>query len=165
MITFGTIEGLYGIDLKNTIIFNLSSYMEGYSRLNILPTFICKPGTEQVFDNMYANYILGNDNIFYEFMRVMSAVYNGNDIYLLVSDSFDYVTESLQKFILARYGIVCNNIRCFEDWENVESSSFNITGVYNIDQDMERYIRLYIQYNGLKNYNQINDSLNGDGFQ
>lgn len=163
MIIFGTVQAIQGIELKNTNIFNLSSFVDSIPRINILPTFVCQPGTEQVFDQMYAQYILGNDAVFYEFMKVMISVYYGSDVYLVISDTFDYANESLQKFILARYGIVCGNVRTLDDWESVQPSSFDINGIYNMDQDKERYIKLFIAYNGVKEYNKINNMLIRDG--
>ena len=161
MIIFGPPNAI-DFNRPNMIILNLSSMMEGFERVSILPSFVCQPGTEQVFDNMYAAYILNNDIIFYEFMKIMIPVYNGNDVYVIVSEMFDYVTESLQKFILARYGIFCSNVYSLEDWDVVTNSSFDINGVYNIDIDKERFIGVFIDVNGVKTYNQMNNMMNGE---
>lgn len=145
---------------RQMVILNLSGFVERFERVNILPTFVCQPGTEAIFDRMYVEYILNNNQVFYEFMKIMIPLYNGNDVYVIVSDMLDYATESLQKFILARYGIIANNIYSLEDWATVMESSFNITGVYNIDIDKERFINVFIDYNGMKVFNEMNASMN-----
>lgn len=133
------------------IIFNLSSLLEGFERINILPPFKLDR-YDRDFDIMYANYILENDNIFYEFMKIIMSLYSDLDTLILVNkeELYEYVNESLVKFIQQRYGIVANMINVKEDWEYVQESGFSLQGLFNLDKDKERFIYIHVQKHGVE---------------
>lgn len=130
------------------VVFNLSSLLEGFERINILPPFKLDR-YDRDFDIMYADYILQNDNVFYEFMKVMMAIYYGLDVVVLIDkmDIHEYVNESLMKFIQQRYGIISNNINEINDWDSVEDCDFSLQGLFNMDQDKERFTTIHAKYN------------------
>lgn len=135
---------------QNIMIFNLSSLLEGFERVNILPPFKLDR-YDRDFDIMYANYLLENDNVFYEFMKIPMALYYGLDVILLVDrqDLYEYVNESLMKFIQQRYGIVTNIVNNKEDWGYVQESGFSLQGLYNVDQDKERFTYIHAKFNDI----------------
>ena len=134
--------------IYRSVIFNLSSLLEGFERINILPPFEMDRYSRD-FDIMYAQYLLGNDNTFYEFMKIIIAIYYGVDTIILVdrNELYECVNESLLKFIQQRYGLICNNINEIEDWEAVQECDFTLQGLYNLDQDKERFTTIHAKYN------------------
>lgn len=147
MIIFGPLNAI-DYSIKKLVVYNYSGFNEGVLNLNLLPPFNCIAGEEKSFDILYSNYILNNNDVFFNFMKIMMNVYNGNNVYLVTSSILDSVTDSLQKFITSRYGYVCNIINDIEDMETAEDSNFSIQGIYNLDNDIQRFSKLYIQYNG-----------------
>lgn len=138
MLVFGPF--MHGLEFD--YIFNLTSSKEGLYRINLIPPFGDQLYSKD-FDMLYANYLLQNDNAFLELMeKIVYPLYNGKSVYITVSsclDEFDYISESLQKFIQARYGIVSNNINDIEDLNYLQESNFSIDGLYNLDIDKERF--------------------------
>lgn len=129
-------------------VLNLSSLMEGMEQLHLLPP---TDGTlpfkdEKEFDIAYANYIMANDYTFIELMKIMISLYEGKDVYIVVSRSpyLDMITESLTKFIQVRYHYIAQEINSEEDLEYLDyESSFNdVQGLYNLDIDKERFSKL-----------------------
>ena len=136
-------------DKEQLSIFNLSSTLEVGERLfKLIPPFnVEQYNDEKEFDINYANYILTNDEAFIDLMKIIYLQYeNNNDmlIYIVVDfdDIRDVITESLIKFIQQRYGINSSIIKEYEDFDTVEDSEFDINGLYNLDQDKERYVLL-----------------------
>jgi len=121
-------------------IYNVSSLLEGYVKLNILP-YSVRYSDEKEFDLEYALYILENDNVFFDMMKIIYNLYIGNDVYLLVTiDQFsEIVTESLLKFIQQRYGYIGNRVNEPEDFETLVDGEFTLFGVFNLDHDKERF--------------------------
>lgn len=163
MLLVGKLEYIPDIPLH---ILNLSSYKEGIEKLNLLPP---TNGTlpfkdEKEFDIAYANYIMSNDFTFMELMKIIIPIYEGKDVYIVVSRSpyFDMITESLTKFIQVRYSIISQYVYDFDDLDfiDMDLSFTNIQGLYNLDVDKERFSRLIaptliqkdgeIQYDGYK---------------
>lgn len=134
--------------VERFIIFNLSSLLEGFKRVNILPPFKIDR-YDRDFDIMYAQYLLENDNVFYEFMLIIISIYYGVDTIILVdrNELYEPVNESLLKFIQQRYGLICNNINEIQDWEAVQECEFTLQGLYNLDQDKERFTSIHAKYN------------------
>lgn len=127
------------------VILNFNSLKEGFERLNlIIPFNVLNPSQEvyeKEYDIMYANYIMNNDIAFMELMKVIMSLYMGKNVYI-ISSSYsihDYISESLQKFLQSRYGLVSYIVNTSEDLEYVEESNFNIYGVANLDTDKERF--------------------------
>lgn len=141
---------MYG-DSKNIIntgyVYNITSYLEGYIRLNaLIPPNELGRFTGKDFDIVYADYIMSNDWIFKQFFDIIYNLYIGNDVYLIASpeDWSENLVESLLKLIQQRYGYNAIKINSPDDyWSAFNSkyqSEFNPDyGLYNLDIDKERY--------------------------
>lgn len=127
-------------------IFNLSSPIEGGVRLHSLtpPISLWQMRETKDFDIGYADYILNNDAAFVDLMRVICHIYNGEHVIVLVNtDEINtFITESLLKFIQQRYGYNGWVLNCLNDVLYAYESDFSVNGLYNLDQDRERYVRL-----------------------
>lgn len=121
-------------------IYNISSFREGFNNLNLIPPRMYY-SEEKTFDIAYASYIMDNDSVFYDFMRIIFNLYMGKSVYLMVSESeFSYiVTESLCKFIQQRYGYNNNRVSEIDDLNYLQDSEFSFNGVFNLDQDKEKF--------------------------
>lgn len=156
MIVFGSKKNLVLNEKVNKFveedsmnIFNLFSIVEKGDKLHgLIPPFPASfydSEDEKQFDIAYASYILGDDKAFLDLMKIVYPEYEKSSenvlSYILIDEDEIRTTilESLIKLIQERYGLSCNIIHEPEDWETVESSEFDITGLYNIDQDKERY--------------------------
>lgn len=156
MIVFGTYSCLSSIINEKSYVFNLTSLKEGFRQLNLIPNidyynnFIntnLDPNIsfDSMFDMYYANEIISNDSMFYEFMTIIYLLYNDNDVIILTSNDIngcDYIAESLQKFIQERYGIISNNVNELDDLNYLVECEFSFNGLYNLDQDKERFVYL-----------------------
>ena len=130
-------------------IFNISSYLEGYPRLDSLnpPLKSLSPYNidfrdQENFGRLYTQYLLTNPQGFMALMDIVYALYEGEDVLLLVGhdDYRDTLTEALAKVIQQRYGYNANIIHDPEDIECLVEGSFSIQGLYNLDQDKEIYV-------------------------
>jgi hypothetical protein len=135
-------------DMKNLMVFNLSSLLEGYHKVDILPPVTQIDYNNQIsFDISYSNYIMMNDNIFYEFFsKIINPLYYGVDVYLIVTRNifYDCITESLFKFIQQRYGYPCAMIGDTTDVDYLNPDvGFTTAGIYNLDLDKERFSVMY----------------------
>lgn len=145
MLLIGTLECIPDFPVH---IINLSSYKEDLERVDLLPPSngVMPFNDEKEFDIAYANYIMSNDYTFMELMKIIIPLYFGEDIYLVVSRSpyFDMVTESLTKFIQVRYSYIPQIIQTSDDYDmiNYDQSFDTVQGLFNLDQDKERYSRL-----------------------
>jgi hypothetical protein len=119
-------------------VLNFTSYNEEYPRLNLYPPEEFGYNYDLIFDIKYASYILTNDIIFMDFMKIMYNLYLGLDVFILVEDSLEQLNESLFKLIQQRYGYNANRINCYEDFLEAQESSFAEFGLLNIDNDKER---------------------------
>ena len=63
----------------NTVIYNISSYNENLNRLNLLPPMDKRLFIDngKDFDMFYAQWILGNDMIFFDFFKIIYDLYLG----------------------------------------------------------------------------------------
>lgn len=128
-------------------VFNFTSLLEGVPRLfNLVPPFNMAYDAKD-FDIMYYNYIMNNDNVFCELMSIMSNLYEDNNVIILIGNEDEFVSESLQKLIQERYGIIAYRIEDIDDIPTVDKTEFDINGVFNIDQDMDRYSILLLRNN------------------
>ena len=128
------------------IIYNLSSLREGFNTLRLLiPPNEIGRFTDRDFDIAYANYILNNDAVFCEFFQIIYNLYLGYDVFILASseDWSENILESLLKLIQQRYGY--NAVRIDSDDDYIFARN-NMTfdfdprfGIYNLDQDKERF--------------------------
>lgn len=139
-------------DIDDLVIFNLSSLIEGYPILDILPSVNSIDYTDDLnFDIVYSNYIMTNDSVFYEFFhKVIYPLYNGVDVYLITRRDFFYdnIIESLFKFIQQRYGYLGIILGDMEDIEYINPDlgfgQTGIPGIINLDMDKERYTNIYM---------------------
>lgn len=150
-LVFGDHTCLYGLSKSkdNWVILNFNSYLEGYDKVNLLvPSYndVINPMENKNFDIQYSNFILTDNYAFMEFMKIIMPLYMGASVFVLISkdDIFEYLSESLQKLIQTRYGLIPAVINEPDDLEYVEDTSFNIFGVANLDIDKERYTLLYV---------------------
>lgn len=142
----GTIKNLY--TTNNTKIFNICSLNENYPKLRILPPvdFRMFPvqsyeSAEYEFDMRYAQWLLGDSNAFFDLMQVVYSLYQGFDVFLLISDadpSLDAYAQSLFKFIQQRYGYNTTIIESIDDLFNAEDSQTTPVGTINLLDDKER---------------------------
>lgn len=139
-------------DIENLQIYNLSSLLEGYPSLGILPPVNHVDYMNELeFDISYSNYIMNNDTIFFEFFsKVIYPLYNGLDVFLIVTRNifYDRITESLFKFIQQRYQYLSAIINEEDDIDHINPDiRFGINGIYNLDLDKDRWTVMYTQIN------------------
>ena len=139
---------------SDTVYFNISSLAERWSsvRLQLIPPNSLGANSEYDYDVKYMQWIFGNDPIFLQFMNIMNALYNGYDVFLIVTDEnwSDITVESLLKLIQQRYGINAILINTIEDLQCAEDSIFEPYGIVNLDQDLERYQYIVALMGGIK---------------
>ena len=149
MLLVGDIKSLPR-DYQNLIVLNLSSLVEGYERVHLVPSITTTYNNDKEFDIAYANYIFSNDYLFMEFMKIIYPLYIGCDVFLLVSrneNTYDIITESLCKLIQQRYGYNYQLINNQDDIDYYDDSDFNINGLQALDIDKERMTYLAVQNN------------------
>ncbi|MCM1197193.1 MAG: hypothetical protein NC310_09035 [Roseburia sp.] len=123
-------------------ILNLSSFIEGYQKLNLLPPNSLGATNEYQFDQLYAKSIMEDDYLFSQMFSIIYLLSIGQDVYIIISndDWSENVAESLFKLIQQRYGYNASRINCFDDIVNASPSDFEPSyGIFNLDQDMERF--------------------------
>ena len=123
---------------------------ENYTRLNLLPPLEFGKDYDYNFDILYAQYILSNDNIFFDLMMIVYSLYQGKDVFLLIDDEVSGLNESLLKFIQQRYGYNASRINTLDDLLYSEDSDFSREGLINLDVDKER-LSYMIESERLKN--------------
>ncbi len=135
------------------VIFNFTSYIEGYRRLPLLPPNNLGAVNEYHFDCLYMQYIISDDMRFSILFSLVSLLHQGTDVYLIISedDWSEVLIESLLKLIQQRYGYNAIRINCFDDIVYSQDSVDFIPayGVINYDADLTRYESILIR-NGAK---------------
>lgn len=141
----------------DSVIYNFSSYKEGFQRLYYLNPILQYNllqfdsniiyGDE--FDKWYFDYIFSNQNVYIEFIGcIMRNVYIGKDVYILIDPNFqisNIIVESLIRLIRIRYGYISNITYDFElDMNSLIDSDFSIEGIVLIDDEMEKFSRNYL---------------------
>lgn len=163
MLYYGNSSIIPILNLQNTIIFNLTSYKEGLDRLNLLPPIDKRLylNDNREFDLLYAQWVFNNDNIFFDFFKIVYNLYIGNDVFLAIdeSDWSENLIESILKLIQQRYGyngILIDSIESYLDAQCRLTSSFTTEGLYNLDLDLDRYTVLFVRQHPevLKNEDQ-----------
>ena len=131
---------------EKIVLLNLSSFAEGFEPLRILPNsteIYNQTGNELIVDQLLMNYILSNDDAFFEFFsKVMYPFYSGLDVVILVTNQepFSSITESVMKIIQGRYGYNAVLINEADDFDpSYFDSNMDLNGVFNMDQDKLRY--------------------------
>lgn len=146
------------------VIYNLTSLREGFNSLYLLiPPNDIGRFTDRDFDIAYANYIMNNDNVFCEFFQIIYNLYIGKDVFIIVSEEnwSENILESLLKLIQQRYGYNAVRIDSDDDYIFARNNmTFDFAygyGLYNLDQDKERFTYLIenfrIHNNGSMLYN------------
>ena len=134
-------------------VFNITSLREGIPRLYALsPPNMIGQFDSYEFDQAYANYIMMNDQAFFELLLIVRLLNMGKDVYLVISEEDWSISliQSLLKFIQQRYGFNGYAINSEEDLiyaNNQPAARIDPTyGVANLDQDLDRYTYLYQEY-------------------
>ena len=135
------------------VMYNLSSMREGFISLQaLIPPNTIGRLTDREFDIAYANYIMSNDTLFCIFFQIIYNLYIGKDVFIIVSteDWSENLLESLLKLIQQRYGYNAVLINTEADYlYAVTSMNFEFApgyGIFNLDQDKERFTTLIEQY-------------------
>lgn len=138
-------------------VYNLSSLVEGFDKLQILPpTPLVNYTNEKELDYYISNYIFSNPMVFYEFFyKVIYWLYAGVNIYLVVTRNYDQnsfiyddISESILKIILSRYGYNGALINKVDDIDFINhDQTFTLEGVYALDRDKEEFSQMWAQYN------------------
>lgn len=135
------------------VMYNLSSMREGFISLQaLIPPNTIGRLTDREFDIAYANYIMSNDTLFCIFFQIVYNLYIGKDVFIIVSteDWSENLLESLLKLIQQRYGYNAVLINTEADYlYAVTSMNFEFApgyGIFNLDQDKERFTTLIEQY-------------------
>ena len=135
------------------VMYNLSSMREGFISLQaLIPPNTIGRLTDREFDIAYANYIMSNDTLFCIFFQIIYNLYIGKDVFIIVSteDWSENLLESLLKLIQQRYGYNGVLINTEADYLYATNSmNFGFApgyGIYNLDQDKERFTTLIEQY-------------------
>ena len=135
------------------VMYNLSSMREGFISLqSLIPPNTIGRLTDREFDIAYANYIMSNDTLFCIFFQIVYNLYIGKDVFIIVSteDWSENLLESLLKLIQQRYGYNAVLINTEADYLYATNSmNFGFApgyGIYNLDQDKERFTTLIEQY-------------------
>lgn len=136
----------------NFAIYSLLADGTGYPSLDILPpaTIVNYGGKE--FDMMYIDWILNNDFVFFEFFsKIVYNLYLGLHVYIICerNDFYDPIVESILKIMQQRYGYNGAMINEPEDIDYLDQDiSFSgLIGVKNLDDDKERFTRIYATFN------------------
>ena len=135
------------------VMYNLSSMKEGFISLqSLIPPNTIGRLTDREFDIAYANYIMSNDTLFCIFFQIIYNLYIGKDVFIIVSteDWSENLLESLLKLIQQRYGYNAVLINTEADYLYAATSmnfSFALGyGIFNLDQDKERFTTIIEQY-------------------
>ena len=135
------------------VMYNLSSMREGFISLQaLIPPNTIGRLTDREFDIAYANYIMSNDTLFCIFFQIIYNLYIGKDVFIIVSteDWSENLLESLLKLIQQRYGYNGVLINTEADYLYAATSmSFGFApgyGIFNLDQDKDRFTTLIEQY-------------------
>lgn len=153
MLVFGSYTCIPSIQGQQFKIFNLSSCVQNCLQLsNLLPKGVdCS--SDENFDMSYFDYIYGNDYAFIEFMTIMTHLYSGSNVYIIIEhvEIFDKIAESLAEIIKQRFGYLSYFVYEEEDYDNInymtDSSAFSIPGLANFDSDRIRYVSLLYDNN------------------
>ena len=157
MLIFGPWELIRSMEergYRNIKVLNLSSFKEGFPRIDYINPFLVYRVTSvnfgYEFDCWYANYLLNNDNSYRQLLDILREVYNGNIVYIMIDPQFELINElieSLNKFLIERYGLYPNIIRDINDLDTLTETEFTTTGLMLLDREFENYLRRF----GFKN--------------
>lgn len=133
---------------KPNMVFNLSSLSNMGIRLEyLMPPYdiLTSIRADREFDISYAQYIMTNDAVFVDMFRLIYTNYLGFNVFVLVGgdEPRQLITESLMKFINQRYTFVPKYFAVIDDIPDYyEEDDIYVDGIYNMDNDKERYTYL-----------------------
>lgn len=145
------------------IVYNVSSNLVNPSIKNL--SFMQMQGLDykrKDIDDQFYNIVLNNDIYFCDLMNIVIPLKSGSNVALLVyreEELFDPFSETIGKLIQQRYGYNYQLLNEADDFNPYDDSSFNINGVFYLDQDINRYINIMARVNPKAFINEhINDS-------
>ena len=140
---------------NNLVIFNFSSFVENVPQLlNLIPKCKLDYTDESNLYYSYYNYIFNNDYAFIDFMYIITKLYEGFSVYIIINDNDHYynLAELLSEIIKDRYGYISIFINDHSDYENIKNKdnicNFSIHGLNLLDNDKYRFLNL-LNMNGL----------------
>jgi hypothetical protein len=136
---------------RNTVFLNLSSLVEQYPKVMLMPPNNLGAFDSFSFDYQYMLYVTENDSVFLELMKIMIPLYqNTADVYVVIEDRDTWsleVADSLMKLIQQRYGINGVLIETRDDYLEANDDTFDpYNGIRMMDIDAERYEKLYFNW-------------------
>lgn len=163
MLFYGTVQNIKNINLDNCVVYNFTSLTEDYPNIGLMPPNSLGLLSGLDFDIAYMNYIMNDDIIFCRFMNIMMNIYYGHSVYLIISNDnwSELLIESLLKLIQQRYHLNGYRIESMDDYIYASSSDINSYGLFNIDQDKERWTYLQEMTKIRTNGNRLYDD---DGY-
>lgn len=127
--------------LPSMIIYNLGSpYEVGIRLFNLIPPLDLD---DPNFDTNYANYLMSEPMAFMEMMSIVINTYNQENVFISIMPNNIYLEEVIQsliKFINFRYSIIISEVNTIEDLFESEEYPLSREGLFNIDNDRERYL-------------------------
>lgn len=150
----------FDLDNNPNVIFNISSLYNMGLKVDLAPPPVHME--ERQYDQMYAQWILGNNDKFINFFQMIYNYYLGFNVFILVGTDIygarERMTESLMKLIQQRYSIIPRYIATFDDVPDYYEDDFiYVDGLFNLDNDKERYIYLTSSIEQLQEEMKAND--------
>ena len=152
---------------SNPITYNLSSYYSGFEDITGLITKISIfnntniPANEFIyspqFDNIYAQSILNNDELFADFLKIVLNATNGVVIILISHDDYrDAITASIIKSIQISYAYNRSEAAASHDLSCIKATFFTPQGISTLHHHKLRFDSLCLngftkRLNNLKN--------------
>lgn len=132
---------------------NFSSYVQDCNQLlNLLPERGVDSSSDENFDMSYFDYIFCNDRSFMDFMFIVTKLYEGHTVYIIINHTefYDKLAESLAEIIKQRYGYLSYFVYDMGDYNmDFEQAEFSVIGLNNLDMDKMRFLNLLGQMNML----------------
>ncbi|MDD3122051.1 MAG: hypothetical protein PHC62_00885 [Candidatus Izemoplasmatales bacterium] len=130
------------------LLFNLSQPIDEPTAIpiNILPDIDIKMSINDLdFDIFLADYVIKNDQAFFEMMKVIFALDLGFNVFILIGEGeiHETLAESFTKMIQVRYGYNCQYVQSVVDVNWDDDSEFSAEAINGIlPQDSKRYNQL-----------------------
>lgn len=140
----------------NTKIYNLTSLVEGYEKINILPPINGVYLDEILFDKYFHDFIFNNEPVFIEFgTKILYNLFSCINVYIIVDPNeiniFGTISETLLKIVQCRYGYHGAIVNTINDIAYLNKDEmFNVSSINIVDMDIDR-----ILYNSVKNMSPL----------
>lgn len=140
--------------IRQVIKFNLSSYFSEDNITNLdklipigaIPDdVVTGNSTGPEFDELYANYIMKDQNAFFQFMNIIFYEYVDPSVLVQILINTEgireAISESLMKLIQQRYGMSAFYVFTPEDflYVNIPEVGVSIPGLFALDNDLALY--------------------------